>query len=48
MDLGLNGLKVLITGGSKGIGFTPPKYLVTGDVVTVKIGGLGELSNTIA
>lgn len=31
-----------------GIGFTPPKYLVTGDVVTVKISGLGELSNTIA
>ena len=30
-----------------GIGFTPPKYLAHGDVVTVKISGLGELTNTI-
>jgi 2-keto-4-pentenoate hydratase/2-oxohepta-3-ene-1,7-dioic acid hydratase in catechol pathway len=30
-----------------GIGFTPPKYLVAGDVVDVSITGLGELRNTI-
>lgn len=30
-----------------GIGFNPPKYLVSGDVVTVKITGLGELTNKI-
>lgn len=30
-----------------GIGFTPPKYLVPGDQVSVSITGLGELNNTI-
>ncbi len=30
-----------------GIGFSPPKYLVPGDVVDVSITGLGELSNPI-
>lgn len=30
-----------------GIGFTPPKYLVAGDVVDVAITGLGELSNPV-
>jgi 2-keto-4-pentenoate hydratase/2-oxohepta-3-ene-1,7-dioic acid hydratase in catechol pathway len=30
-----------------GIGFQPPKYLVRGDRMSVRITGLGELSNTI-
>ncbi|MCR9138181.1 MAG: fumarylacetoacetate hydrolase family protein [Alphaproteobacteria bacterium] len=30
-----------------GIGFTPPKYLVEGDRMSVSITGLGELNNTI-
>lgn len=30
-----------------GIGFNPPKYLTAGDRMTVRITGLGELSNTI-
>jgi 2-keto-4-pentenoate hydratase/2-oxohepta-3-ene-1,7-dioic acid hydratase in catechol pathway len=29
-----------------GIGFNPPKFLITGDIVKVSIAGLGELSNT--
>ncbi len=31
-----------------GIGFTPPKFLAKGDVVTLSIDGLGELENTVA
>lgn len=30
-----------------GIGFNPPKYLVRGDVVSVRITGLGQLTNQI-
>jgi 2-keto-4-pentenoate hydratase/2-oxohepta-3-ene-1,7-dioic acid hydratase in catechol pathway len=30
-----------------GIGFSPPKYLASGDTVTVSITGLGELTNQI-
>lgn len=30
-----------------GIGFTPPKYLVAGDRMSISITGLGELNNTI-
>ena len=30
-----------------GIGFTPPRFLVHGDVVTVEIDGLGRLSNPV-
>jgi 2-keto-4-pentenoate hydratase/2-oxohepta-3-ene-1,7-dioic acid hydratase in catechol pathway len=29
-----------------GIGFNPPKFLKTGDVVSISIGGLGTLTNT--
>jgi 2-keto-4-pentenoate hydratase/2-oxohepta-3-ene-1,7-dioic acid hydratase in catechol pathway len=30
-----------------GIGFTPPKYLADGDVVTVEIDGIGRLRNSV-
>jgi 2-keto-4-pentenoate hydratase/2-oxohepta-3-ene-1,7-dioic acid hydratase in catechol pathway len=30
-----------------GIGFKPPKYLKSGDVVTVEIDGLGRLENKV-
>lgn len=30
-----------------GIGFKPPKYLVTGDVVRVEIDGIGSLENPL-
>jgi 2-keto-4-pentenoate hydratase/2-oxohepta-3-ene-1,7-dioic acid hydratase in catechol pathway len=30
-----------------GIGFSPPKFLVKGDKVTVSINGIGELNNTV-
>ncbi len=30
-----------------GIGFTPPRYLQTGDRMTVRITGMGELTNTL-
>ena len=30
-----------------GIGFTPPKYLATGDTMSVAITGLGELTNPV-
>ena len=30
-----------------GIGFTPPKFLASGDVVKVAISGLGELENRV-
>ncbi|MFP3381691.1 FAA hydrolase family protein, partial [Bacillus sp. SIMBA_069] len=31
-----------------GIGFTPPKFLVAGDVVRIEIAGIGVLENKIA
>jgi 2-keto-4-pentenoate hydratase/2-oxohepta-3-ene-1,7-dioic acid hydratase in catechol pathway len=31
-----------------GIGFTPPRFLVSGDVVEVTITGLGALRNRVA
>jgi 2-keto-4-pentenoate hydratase/2-oxohepta-3-ene-1,7-dioic acid hydratase in catechol pathway len=31
-----------------GIGFTPPKYLVSGDIVKISIDGIGSLENTFA
>jgi 2-keto-4-pentenoate hydratase/2-oxohepta-3-ene-1,7-dioic acid hydratase in catechol pathway len=31
-----------------GIGFTPPKYLVHGDVVAIEIDGIGRLENRVA
>ena len=31
-----------------GIGFTPPRYLVQGDVIEIEISGLGRLRNSIA
>jgi 2-keto-4-pentenoate hydratase/2-oxohepta-3-ene-1,7-dioic acid hydratase in catechol pathway len=30
-----------------GIGFTPPRYLVSGDVVSIEIGGIGTLENPV-
>jgi 2-keto-4-pentenoate hydratase/2-oxohepta-3-ene-1,7-dioic acid hydratase in catechol pathway len=31
-----------------GIGFTPPKFLKAGDVVTISVEGIGTLENTVA
>lgn len=31
-----------------GIGFDPPRFLSPGDIMTIKIDGLGTLENTIA
>jgi 2-keto-4-pentenoate hydratase/2-oxohepta-3-ene-1,7-dioic acid hydratase in catechol pathway len=31
-----------------GIGFTPPKFLVAGDVVRIEIDGIGALENRVA
>jgi 2-keto-4-pentenoate hydratase/2-oxohepta-3-ene-1,7-dioic acid hydratase in catechol pathway len=30
-----------------GIGFTPPRYMVDGDVVRCEIDGIGQLENTL-
>jgi 2-keto-4-pentenoate hydratase/2-oxohepta-3-ene-1,7-dioic acid hydratase in catechol pathway len=30
-----------------GIGFNPPKFLISGDVVAMEITGLGRLQNTV-
>jgi 2-keto-4-pentenoate hydratase/2-oxohepta-3-ene-1,7-dioic acid hydratase in catechol pathway len=40
---------VIATGTSSGvgIGFKPPKFLVSGDVVRISIDGIGELENVV-
>jgi 2-keto-4-pentenoate hydratase/2-oxohepta-3-ene-1,7-dioic acid hydratase in catechol pathway len=30
-----------------GIGFSPPRFLRTGDVVRIEISGVGEICNTV-
>jgi 2-keto-4-pentenoate hydratase/2-oxohepta-3-ene-1,7-dioic acid hydratase in catechol pathway len=30
-----------------GIGFDPPRFLDTGDVIRIEIGGIGEIENTV-
>jgi 2-keto-4-pentenoate hydratase/2-oxohepta-3-ene-1,7-dioic acid hydratase in catechol pathway len=35
------------TGKGVGIGFDPPRYLVSGDVVEVSIDGIGTLANPV-
>ncbi len=45
----LNAGDIIATGtpAGVGIGFTPPKYLVAGDVVRVEIDGIGHLENPV-
>lgn len=40
---------IIATGTPSGVGmgFSPPKFLKTGDVVTIEIGGIGKLENTV-
>jgi 2-keto-4-pentenoate hydratase/2-oxohepta-3-ene-1,7-dioic acid hydratase in catechol pathway len=40
---------VIATGTSSGVGlgFKPPKFLVSGDVVRISIDGIGELENVV-
>ena len=40
---------VIPTGTSSGvaIGFKPPKFLVSGDVVRIAIDGIGEIENAV-
>jgi len=41
---------VILTGTPSGVGMaaTPPRWLAPGDVVTVEIGGIGRLTNTVS
>jgi 2-keto-4-pentenoate hydratase/2-oxohepta-3-ene-1,7-dioic acid hydratase in catechol pathway len=40
---------VILTGTPEGVGFTrqPPVYLQAGDLITVDIEGIGQLSNPV-
>lgn len=45
----LNSGDVIATGtpAGVGIGFKPPRYLASGDIVTIEIGGIGTLENPV-
>ena len=40
---------IIATGTPSGVGmgFSPPKFLKSGDVVTIEIDGIGKLENTV-
>ncbi|MEW8015227.1 MAG: fumarylacetoacetate hydrolase family protein [Candidatus Sedimenticola endophacoides] len=48
-DMTLLSGSVILTGTPSGVGFsrTPPRYLTEGDVVTVEVESIGELSNPV-
>ncbi|MGH8912712.1 MAG: fumarylacetoacetate hydrolase family protein, partial [Acidimicrobiia bacterium] len=47
MTLGPGDLIATGTGPGVGIGFDPPRYLESGDVVEVSVDGIGTLSNPV-